>query len=162
MSTRAVTSTARVLTCIKPGVKNSGRLWRGGLVRGFGRGPLSGLPLMGAVFPGSAGRVKGRVERGRVSDAVGAALEAGRWCPDDRAARGWPVRPGNVNERRWVLSPSSFMWSRAVVASVSVGVCGAGGSQTYLWPSGGLCVPGDRMMDWLTPPPAEGAAAQSH
>jgi hypothetical protein len=30
---------------------------------------------MGAVFPGSAGRVKGRVERGRVSDAVG-ALEA--------------------------------------------------------------------------------------
>lgn len=25
-----------------------------------------------------------------------------------------------------------------------------------------IALPGDRMMDWVTPPPAEGAAAQSH
>jgi hypothetical protein len=124
-----------------------GRVWRGALVRRVLACSIPWPTPDRRGVPGSGGRVKGRAERGRVSDAVG-ALEAVGGAQRIARPRGWPVQAGNVNVRRCEDHPLHVEWG--CVAAVGGGVW-AGGSQTYLWPSGGLRVPGDRMMDWLTP-----------
>jgi hypothetical protein len=98
------------------------------------------------VFPGTGGRVKGRAERGRLGDAVGAleAADGTRMIERPGLARAPGERVGGV--------VASLMLDRVVAASMVSG-CGREAARLTYGPQADCVWPGDRMMDGLTPRP---------
>jgi len=112
------------------------------------------------LLPGfrvAVGWVKGRAKRGRLGDA-GGALEAAGATRKDRAA-------GVANP-----SGTAWGWSCGGGLLAVVGVVASMGGRVWAGRQPDLPMalrpdrvwPGDKMIDGLTPRPAEGAAAQSH
>jgi hypothetical protein len=72
--------------------------------------------LIGAVFPGSSGRVKGRAERGRLSHAAGALEAVGATRMIERPGVG-QYDIGNVNALSVAVSWVERPWSRSPPAT---------------------------------------------